>query len=266
MIKKFVAAVALIGLFFTLSAADKEDDDSKKLGGSGYIGIGMMRLDLDPLERIVKKDLNRSGFEFDDNRFMTVTLGGYFGPRRNGFRIGAAGTFGYNTLYSEPWKGIVSDPEYVAFHPDSLVDSIVQLHNIIAIGGLIVERSFSIPGNTSFYAGGMIGAGALVSIADYKIANDGFIDIDAYNDESDNDDPYDLDNDDSDSDVKIAVAALFAFEINGGATYTLTDWMHIGLDFSTTFLYSSTGFSFRQGSFMTLYPGFKLRLIFGNAV
>ncbi|MBN1600268.1 MAG: hypothetical protein JW915_01610 [Chitinispirillaceae bacterium] len=265
MIKKFVTTIALSALFFTLSATDKEIDDSKKLGGSGYIGIGMIRLDLDPLERIVEKDLNRSGFEFDDNRFMTVTLGGFFGPRRNGFRIGAAGTFGYNTLYSEPWKGIVSDSEYVALHPDSLADSIVQLHNIITIGGLIVEKSFSIPGNVSFYAGGMIGGGALVSVADYKIADDGFTDIDTDDDDSGDDDPYDYDAD-NDSDVKIAAAALFVFEINGGASYTLTKWMHIGLDFSTTFLYSSTGFSFRQGSFMTVYPGLKFRLIFGNAV
>ncbi len=136
----------------------------------------------------------------------------------------------------------------------------MQLHNVITIGGLIVEKSFSIQGNVSLYAGGMIGGGALISIADYKIADDGFSDIDT---DYDDEDPYDYEND---SNVKIAVAALFAFEINGGVAFTLTKWMHIGLDFSTTFLYSSTGFSFRQGSFMTVYPGLKFRLIFGNAV
>ncbi len=91
MIKKSASAIALITLFFTLGATEKEVGEPDKLGGSGYIGIGMLRLDLDPLERIVERDLKRSGFEFDDNRFITVTLGGYFGPRRNGFRIGAAG-------------------------------------------------------------------------------------------------------------------------------------------------------------------------------
>jgi hypothetical protein len=278
MVRKVISIVALSGVVFALSASDEEIDENKKIGGSGCIGIGIMKLDLDPLKEVVEDDLNRTGFEFNDNRFMTLNISGFSGPRRNGFRIGGTGTFGYNTLYSDSWKGVVSDSEYVVTHPDSLIDSVVQLHNILAFGGIILEKSFSIPFNVSFFVGGMIGAGALVSIADYKIADDAFTDVDSY--DSGDDDEKIIINDDkivvntnnsdnsdgNDSDVKVAVAPLWAFDLHGGVTYTLTKWMHIGLDVSSTFLYSSNGFSYRQGSFMTVNPGLKLRLIFGNAV
>jgi hypothetical protein len=279
MVKKIVSVLALTGVVVTLSIAEEEIDETKKIGGSSCIGIGVMKLDLDPLKEVVEDDLNRTGFEFNDNRFMTFNVMGYSGPRRNGFRIGGIGTFGYNTLYSDPWKGVVSDSEYVVAHPDSLIDSVVQLHNILAFGGLVMEKSFSIPFNISFFVGGMIGAGAIVSIADYKMADDAFSRINRHDDDNDDDDGEVIINNDkivvtnnnSDDSLnltedKVAAAPLWAFDIHGGVTYTLTKWMHIGLDLSSTFLYSSNGFSYRQGSFMTVNPGLKLRLIFGNAV
>lgn len=281
MIRRLISLVAIGGLVVTLNAADEDAvDETKKIGGAGAIGVGVMSLDLDPLKKVVEKDLQREGFQFDDNRFMTVSFLGYSGPRRNGFRIGGTGTFGYNTLYSNSWKGVVKDSEYVAAHPDSLMDSVVQLHNIIAYGGLVLEKSFNLPANISLFVGGMIGAGALVSIADYKMADDAFMDFRQHDDEYDDDDgkvtitddKIVVDNKNGDQDTvnhpedKVAVAPLWAFDLHGGVTYTLTNWMHIGLDASVTAFYSSTGFSFRQGHFSTVNPGVKLRLIFGNAV
>lgn len=278
MIRRLITLVAISGLVASLHAADEDTvDETKKIGGSGCIGVGVMTLDLDPLKEVVEDDLQREGFKFSDNKFMTVSLLGYSGPRRNGFRIGGTGTFGYNTLYSNSWTGVVKDSSYVAAHPDSLMDSVVQLHNILAFGGLVLEKSFSLPANFSLYAGGMLGAGVLVTIADYKMADDAFTDIHR-NNNNDNgdititDDKIVVDNSNGSKDTidhpedKVAAAPLWAFDLHGGATYTLTKWMHLGLDASVTFFYSSNGFSYRQGSFMTANPGLKLRLIFGNAV
>ncbi|HEX2955291.1 MAG TPA: hypothetical protein VHO70_00580 [Chitinispirillaceae bacterium] len=275
MIRKIISLVAIGGIIITLKAAEVDTvDETKKIGGSGCIGIGVMNLDLDPLKEVVEDGLNREGFKFNDNRFMTVSFLGYSGPRRNGFRIGGTGTFGYNTLYSNSWKGIVIDSAYVTSHPDSLMDSVVQLHNILAFGGLVMEKSFSLPANFSLFFGGMLGAGALVSIADYKEADDAFSDIWDNDDNSEitinNDEIVVKDGNSNDtmhhSEDKVAVAPLWAFDLHGGATYSLTKWMHVGLDASVTVFYSSNGFSYRQGSFMTANPALKLRLIFGNAV
>jgi hypothetical protein len=124
----------------------------------------------------------------------------------------------------------------------------------------------------------MLGAGALVSIADYKEADDAFTDIHYNNNNKDNsdititDDKIVVNNGNNSQDTiehsedKVAVAPLWAFDLHGGATYSLTKWMHLGLDASLTVFYSFNGFSYRQGSFHTVNPGLKLRLIFGNAV
>jgi hypothetical protein len=104
------------------------------------------------------------------------------------------------------------------------------------------------------------------------------MDIHRHDDDDDNDgkititdDKIVVDNKNGDQDTvthsedKVAVAPLWAFDLHGGVTYTLTRWMHIGLDASVTAFYSSTGFSYRN-HFSTVNPGVKLRLIFGNAV
>jgi hypothetical protein len=276
MVRRLISLVAISGLVVSLSAAEEDTiDETKKIGGAGCISVGVMNLDLDPLKKVVEKDLQREGFQFDDNRFMTVSILGYSGPRRNGFRIGGTGTVGYNTLYSNSWKGVVKDSEYVATHPDSLMDSVVQLHNVLAFGGLVLEKSFNLPANFSLFAGGMIGAGVLVSIADYKMADDAFTDIHRNNNDGNGEititnDKIVVDNGNANDTVthsedKVAVAPLWAFDLHGGVTYTLTKWMHIGLDASITAFYSSTGFSYRN-HFSTVNPGLKLRLIFGNAV
>jgi hypothetical protein len=277
MIRKLISLVTISGLVVTLNAAENDTiDENTKIGGAGCINIGVMSLDLDPLKKVVEKDLQREGFKFNDNKFIAVSFLGYSGPRRNGFRIGGTVTCGYNSLYSNSWKGVVKDSAYVATHPDSLMDSVVQLHNILAYGGLVLEKSFNLPANFSLFAGGMLGAGALVSIADYKEADDAFTSINRHNNNDNSevtitDEKIIVDNGNDNIDTvdhsedKIAVAPLWAFDLHGGVTYTLTRWMHLGLDASVTAFYSRTGFSYLSG-FHTVNPALKLRLIFGNAV
>jgi hypothetical protein len=192
---------------------------------------------------------------------------GYFGNRKNGFKIGYSGTVGYNTMYSDPWRSKSIDSVYVVVHPDSLIDSVIQLHNVLIHGGLLIERSFSFLENCNFYAGGLLGGGVLMSIAEERPAADAFNRV-VFNDyDEEEDDDYDKRKCDCDTlSSRVAVAPLWVFDLHGGMTYSLTNWMHVGFDVSSTMYYSSTGFSYRQGSFISVNPGFAIRLTFGNSV
>lgn len=226
----------------------------QRIGGSGVIEIGLTNFDLDPIKKIVKEDLDKGGFDFNENTFSTVGLIGYAGQRRNGMRVGAGAWAGYNSIYSDKWTTQASDS---AIHGGSAaaVDSIIQLHLVFAHAGLTVERSFKVLNNLNLYAGGMLGGGVLLAIEDRKLSEGAFNRVDT----------SDWDSDSSDIDNRIAFAPLWAFDIHGGFTYSVTKWMHLGIDASTLVYYSATGFQSKYGSFWSVNPGIKLRLAFGTS-
>lgn len=228
----------------------------QSIGGSGVFEIGLTRLDLDPIKKIVKGDLDKGGFDFDENTFATVGLIGYTGQKRNGMRIGLGAWAGYNSLYSDEWTVRAND-SLIRLGSDTLVDSIIQLHLIFAHAGLVVERSFKVLENLNLYAGGMIGGGAMVAIEDRKLANGAFNKVN--NNSNWESDTCDYEN-------RVAWAPLWAFDIHGGFTYSLTKWFHLGLDGSTLFYYSSGGFQSKYGNFWTVNPGIKIRFVFGTSV
>ena len=230
--------------------------NEQKIGGSGVIEIGLTNLDLDPIKKITKEDLDKGGFNFDQNTFLTLGFIGYAGQRRNGMRFGLGGWAGYNSLYSDKWSSKASDSA-IFYGSDTTVDSIIQLHLIFANAGLVVERSINLTKNFNIYAGGMFGGGALLAIEDRKLASGAFI---KPNNNSD------WQSDTVDTENRIAWAPVWAFDIHGGFAYSFTNWMHLGIDGSTLFNYSSRGFQSKYGSFWTVNPGIKLRLIFGTSV
>ena len=59
--------------------AEVEVPYDQRIGGSGAIEIGLTNLDLEPIKKIVKGDLNQGGFDFNENTFSTVGLIGYAG-------------------------------------------------------------------------------------------------------------------------------------------------------------------------------------------
>jgi len=226
----------------------------QKIGGSGVIEIGLTNLDLEPIKKIVRSDLDKGGFDFNKNTFSTLGLIGYVGQRRNGMRVGAGAWAGYNSIYSDKWatqESYSSNGKAGA----AIIDSIIQLHIVFAHTGLLVERSFKAGSNLNLYAGGMLGGGALIAMEDRKLANEAFRRTDT---------TTDGESDSLHSENRIAFAPLWAFDIHGGFTYSVTKWMHLGIDCSSLFYYSTSGFQSKYGSFWTVNPGVRLRLVFGT--
>lgn len=261
MFKKLLVVVAGTGLI--LSAFAQEQNEKRKIGGSGCFEIGITGMNLRPVEKLVKNDLDKKGFDFSNNVFFTVGGVGYSGLQRNGLRIGMGGWAGYNSKYSDEWQG-VADSSYYSRTGDSLIDSVIHLHTFFAHAGMIVERSFELSRTLNAYAGGMIGGGLLAVIADRRASEGAFRNVD-----SDNFDCDDYDCDDFEAEVEgtsMAFAPMWAFDLHGGLTYTLTSWMHLGLDASAVIYYSTSGFGYKYGNFATVNPGIRLRVVFGNVV
>jgi len=268
MIKRTAALLLGAGLLICGFCDEDNDDDEQlkidtaiqvpydqKIGGSGVLEIGLTNLDLDPIKKIVKEDLDKGGFDFNKNTFSTVGIIGYAGQRRNGMRVGAGFWAGYNSVYSDEWSTQASDSA-IRRGSTALIDSIIQLHIIFTHVGLVVERSFKVGNNLNLYAGGMLGGGALIAIEDRKLADGAFYTADtSTNWESDT---LHIKN-------RVAFAPLWAFDLHGGFTYSVTKWMHLGIDGSSLFYYSSSGFQSKYGSFWTVNPGIKLRLVFGTS-
>lgn len=271
MIRRAVIMMMCVGMFMGVNADDDDEDEleaikidsaaqipeEQRLGGSGVVEIGLINLNLEPIKKIVKEDLDKGGFNFDNNTFSTIGVIGYAGQRRNGIRIGCGGWVGYNSIYSDKWTSH-ADSAALENGSDSLVDSIIQLHLAFAHMGLVVEKSFAVAKNVNIYAGGLIGGGALLAIEDRKLGGTAFSTVDTGHAEKDHDEDAD--------DIRAALAPVWALDIHGGITYSVTKWLHLGIDGTALMYYSSSGFQPKYGSFWTFNPGVKLRFIFGTSV
>ena len=264
MFKKMMVAVVVTGL--VMSVFGQELPEEKKQGGAGSFEIGFTSLNLEPLEEVVKKDLDKGGFDFDRNIFFTIGGSGYFGPHRNGIRLGWGGWAGYNSKYSAVWSSR-ADSNYIDRTGDTLVDSVIQLHTLFGHTGLILDRSFSLTQNLNAYAGGMIGGGIIAAIADRRSSKGDFREVEHDYDDEDYDDDGSLESEGEFlNGTSAALAPLFALDLHGGLTYSVTNWMHLGINASAVLYYSNTGFGYKYGNFMTVNPGVRVRVIFGNVV
>lgn len=234
-----------------------EIPDDEKIGGSGVFEFGLTRLNLDAVEKIVKDEIKNGNFDFDENIFTTIGFTGYAGQRKNGMRIGFGVWGGYNALLSDKWTTRAT-PAEISRGSDTLIDSVIKLHIMFAHAGLIVEKSFKVTNNLNLYAGGMLGGGLLMAVEDRRSGSGAFSKTDENYDEWDSDT---VDN----CDDRVAVAPLYAFDIRAGFTYSISRWFHIGLDGSSLFYYSQSGFQSKFGSFWSANPGVKLRFVFGTS-
>lgn len=264
MYKKIVSIVLNAGLLFSLFA-DVKVDDPERISGSGYVELGAVHLDLDPIKKIVK-EFDGSKFDLHNNTFVSFGTAGYVGQKRNGFRAGMGIWGGYKTEFSSEWRS-PADSVSAQLYGKAYLDSVIELHIGFSHAGFMVEKSFLLNPNVNVYVGSMIGGGVLMALAEFKQADNVFRDIDDdYFDDDDDDYPMDVIRKDKEDRLKLALATYWAFRINGGATYSFTNWMHVGMDFSALIQYSSSGFGNRSGNFCTVNPGVRLRVIFGTSV
>ncbi|HEX3020710.1 MAG TPA: hypothetical protein VHP36_10430 [Chitinispirillaceae bacterium] len=259
MTKKLLSVVLGAGLLFNLFAEIKIDDPDR-ISGSGYFEVGVTHLNLDPMEKIVK-EFDGKVFDFDNNAFVSFGMAGYVGQKRNGLRAGLGLWGGYNSTFSNEWRSVAQNN--VAVNSEASLDSVIKLHMGFLHGGFLVEKSFLIKPRMNIYTGGMIGGGVMMALAEFMPANNAFRDVD---DSDYDDDDYYYDDDNDNDNLKMALATYWAFDVHAGATYTFTRWLHLGLDFSTLFQYSSSGFGNRSSSILTANPGIRLRFIFGTSV
>jgi len=260
MIRKTITMI-IAGLIAGVYAGDPKpccemNPNYQGTGGAGGIEVGMVSLDLAPLRKVVDNEFPGKDFDFDREPIFTMSFVGYGGQKRNGTRIGVTGTFGYNAYYSDEFS-TTADSAYRARTGNATVDSVLLIHAMIAHLGLIAERSFQLTENLNVYAGGMAGAGAIIAIKEGQLSGSAFRSYEPA-------DTIDLDS--TLTNTAATAAPVWAFDIHGGAMYSVTRWMHIGLDASLLMYYSSTGFGYRYGSFFTTNPGIKARIVFGNAV
>lgn len=260
MFKKIISVVLSAGLLFTLFA-DVKVDDPDRITGSGYFELGAVHMDLDPVKKIVREFDGRK-FDLDNNTFVSFGLAGYAGQKRNGFRAGMGLWGGYKPAFSDEWRS-GTDSISAQLYGRTYLDSVIKLHIGFLHSGFMVEKSFLLRPNVSIYAGSMIGGGVLMALAEFMPADNAFRDINDH--EFDDDDYLEKDEDEEDN-LKLALATYWAFRINGGATYSFTKWMHVGMDFSALIQYSSSGFGNRSGNFCAVNPGVRLRVIFGTSV
>ncbi len=262
MLKKILSVVLSAGLVFSLFA-DVKVDDPDRITGAGYFELGTVHLNLEPVKKIVKEFDGRK-FDLENNNFVSFGMAGYAGQKRNGFRAGMGLWGGYKTEFSNEWRSFDS----ISAQPE---DSVIKLHIGFVHTGFLVEKSFLLHPNVSIYAGSMVGGGILMALAEFMPADNAFRDINDHDydcdDDYDYDDDYLLTDEDKDDDkLKLALATYWAFRINGGAVYSFTKWMHVGMDFSALIQYSTSGFGNRSGNFCSVNPGIRLRVIFGTSV
>ena len=120
-------------------------------------------------------------------------------------------------------------------------------------GGFLFEKA-AVSGNMNWYIGGIAG-GATISVSPTKttdILSDPVKIIDAVKNESN----------------KLSAPAML-LEVHGGFTYTMVNWFHIGGDLSTPLFFSPSGFKTPNSQsvtngFVSLNPGFRIRIILGN--
>jgi len=230
-------------------------------GGAGGFSPQILWLAMSPIEKAVsyedevKKDLVT--FDFDDNSLNLIGAMGY-GGEKNGIRFGGGGWAGYRQFQSSPFQRTITDSARIAAEGDSIVDSTVVLHTVVAYGGFLVEKSFTFD-RINALVGGLIGGGALVLGKTHEPHSGSVfhkvntIDTNDENGEN-NDSLY----------GEWAVAPLMAYDIHGGATFSVTPWLHAGIDLSMLVFHSSLGFGFGHDSFWMWNPAARFRIMFGN--
>lgn len=225
------------------------------IGGAGGIAPSFQWLDLSPVEDVVKNetDLSLYPFNFKDNGFMLIGGMGY-GGTQCGASIGGGGWFGYKKFVSTSRTVPLQDSlgNIIFRNSDTVkVDSAAQLHTMIAYGGFLAEKNFS-AGDFTFAVGGLFGGGALILGKEFVSSENSsaFTSTKEY-------DSADIAN-------SWTAAPLLCFDIHSGIFWRVSSFIVVGADANLLFFNSNSGFNYNTDSFMTMNPGIRFRILFGN--
>lgn len=217
---------------------------SRERGYGGGIGAmpGMFVMNMRPVHQLL--DVITSSSDFRDLTFpLNSNLQGFFmmgitgyGALGNGLRVGGSfqsGSRSYSTREN---------------------NSTYTVDVRTSFGGFLMEKA-AVTGPMNWFVGGMAG-GAVIdvnpSITDASdILSSNFLD-------SDTEKEYN----------QLSAPALL-LELHGGFTYTMVSWFHVGGELSTPLYFSPSGFKTSAGrsvtnGFLTVNPGFRIRIILGN--
>ena len=218
----------------------------KKRGGRerGYGGgLGpapsVYAINIDPVQELLdymsdNSDLRNVNFPIHGmfKSFFMMGITGY-GAVGNGLRIG--GSF------------VGGERSYTARKNDTLYNLKIET----SFGGLLLEKAFIID-KYNLYLGGIAG-GASFDVQPSKTLD--FLSTS----------PVNVD----ESSYNKLTAPSVLLELHAGGTYTMINWCHVGLDLSLPLFFSTSGFETPGGhsvtnGFMTINPGVRFRIIFGN--
>lgn len=224
------------------AAAFLESFKSKKRGSRerGYGGgVGLLfncyALNLKRAKEAVAKDPELAGLPFPihgtyETFFLFGGMG--YGGLGKGIRIGGGGMTGSRSYSAQR-------------------DTFVYTVDIgVSMGGFLLEKCF-VKNNMNLQIGGLLGGGHF-TIDTYKRKSG---DLFQQNENPDTE--------------KQKEAQLILMEMHTGFTYSLLNWLHIGLNISTPFIISPEGFTVKSGmhitdGFASFNPGILIRLIIGN--
>jgi hypothetical protein len=190
-----------------------------------------------PVYELVQRysDLRSIGFPVKDEYGLVTMMGGVgYGALGSGIRIGGGGCGG-----SREYTRSVNDTTYT-------------LEVGIGYGGFMVEKAL-VAGDFNLFAGLMLGGGG-IDVQLRSTVGTSFINV--------NPDPEDLP-------AGKADVGFFLVEAHGGFTYSILSWMHLGADITVPCFLSGNGFKIGSQSnmtdgFVTVNPGLRLRIMFGN--
>ena len=228
-----------------------EEREERRHAGSFIFGIEYAHLDTRSLRYLQDHDRSLMGkyrFDFNDNNMLMLGLTGYYNLQNN-VRVG-------NGLYAG-YKSFQSD-EYATHYFDSVmnesvpVDSVVTLRVIPVYIGFICEKAFIFE-SVNFFAGIMLGGNLSIVVKEEELAQLESSFISGDHDE------------DEESNYSVAFAPAVAWDVHGGMAFRLSERVHIGIDGLVRFAYAYEGYGAGFGDFLSVCPGVRLRLTFGNA-
>jgi hypothetical protein len=152
---------------------------------------------------------------------------------------GGTGYIGFGDGFRLGGGGMSGEKQF-----DCRTSDTISLTAKISYGGFLVEKAL-LYNRWNLSIGGMLGGGNInVSLT-----------------ESDFYDWNDLDYDDDSEGEK---AVFFLFEPHIGLTYTILYFLHIGADITLPTFMSLDKFNSYTDDFITVNPGFHVKLLFGN--
>ncbi|MBN1758009.1 MAG: hypothetical protein JW863_06820 [Chitinispirillaceae bacterium] len=215
---------------------------SRERGYGGGIGAmpGIFVMNMRPVHQLLdaitsSSDFSEIAFPINSNLqgFFMMGITGY-GALGNGLRVGGSYQSG-----SRSYSTREHDTTYT-----------VDVHT--SFGGFLLEKA-AVTGPMNWFVGGMAG-GAEIDVNPSKASNlFSTIDIRSEIGKSYN---------------RLSAPALL-LELHGGFTYTMVNWFHIGGELMTPLYFSPSGFKTSAGQsvtngFVTVNPGFRIRIILGN--